>query len=186
MKFFFPFSSRHFWCPADIHTLKGLRIEPHCNISPRPLPTLLQMTSECEHSPLNTAKAIICFLSGELSLLSQTSGERQMAALWATPASNCFFARGNFLGATPLRRSGNQDEVFKKNSKEKEICKQFCERHKQGDTDTYPLSNSGLIAHAPHLSSIVLNAKAQLHSSGPPEVFASEIIFKFICVEFHV
>lgn len=46
-----------------------------------------------------------------------------------------------------------------------------------------PCQNSGLITH---LSSIVLNAKAQLHSFGPPEVFASKIIFKFICVDFHV
>lgn len=39
---------------------------------------------------------------------------------------------------------------------------------------------------SPHLSSVVLNAEAQLHSFGPPEVFASEIIFKLICVDFHV
>lgn len=58
--------------------------------------------------------------------------------------------------------------------------------HRQGTVDTYPLSSSGLITDVSHLSSKVLNAKAQLHSFGPPDVFASEIIFKFICVDFHV
>lgn len=46
-----------------------------------------------------------------------------------------------------------------------------------------PRQNSGVITH---LSSIMLNAKTQLHSFGPPEVLASKIIFKFICVDFHV
>lgn len=57
---FFPFLSRHFWCPVDICLCyRVLKIEPHCDINPPSLPTHLQITFECEHSPLNAARAIM-------------------------------------------------------------------------------------------------------------------------------
>lgn len=97
------------------HIFNVLKIMPHCDINSPPLATHLQMTSECYHLLLNSVKAIICFLSGVLSHRGQTSGEKQMAALRVSPVTNCFFARGNFLRAAPIRKFENREEVFKKN-----------------------------------------------------------------------
>lgn len=52
------------------------------------------------------------------------------------------------------------------------------------DRVTWTLSRvhfSIAVSRSAHLSSVVLNAKVQLHALGPPKVLAAEISFKLIC-----
>lgn len=74
------------------HTLEVLHVGPHGDTNLPLLPTRLQTTSQCEHSPPNTTKTITRFLSEELSLPNPGWGAD---GSWpATPVRNCLLARG--------------------------------------------------------------------------------------------
>lgn len=93
---FFPFYLDIFGA-LQTHIVKVLKTEPHCDINPPLLSTHFQMTSECAHSRLNSVNAILRLPSGKLSLLGQSSGEKQMAAPQPPQQEMAFLLGATFL-----------------------------------------------------------------------------------------
>lgn len=116
-------------------------------------PPSIRMTSECEHLPRTPAMAAVCFLSRELSALGQSSGRKQVVAPRATTSV-----------------PGTTEDPWELRSESKGGCRQFSEHPSEGHKSLVILGSPNSCPS--HRSSVVLNAKAELHSFGPPEELA--------------